>query len=101
MDRIGTRKVVRSGTNNDQRVRKIDIRLWYGVLCPLTQSIHYWFMRNGKKTLKLSATDTVHSSPFPRFDSYHNEPAALGFKFHASGNGFIGILGVIHFLELC
>lgn len=79
MDRIVTRKIVRSGTNNVQKVRKIDRRLWYGVLCPLTQLIRYGFMRNGKTILKLSATDTIQSSPFPRLDNWHIEPAALGF----------------------
>jgi hypothetical protein len=66
MDLIGTRKIVRSGTNYDQKVRKIDRRLWYGVLCPLTQLIRYGVMRNCKKILNLSATDTVDSRPFPR-----------------------------------
>lgn len=69
MDRIGTRKIVRSGTNNEQKVRKIDRRLWYGVLCPLTQLICYGVSRNGKKILKLSATDTVDRSPFPRLEN--------------------------------
>jgi hypothetical protein len=44
-------------------------------------------IRNGKKILKSSATDTVNSSPSPRLDIQHTEPAALGFKFYASGTG--------------
>jgi hypothetical protein len=69
MDRIGTRKIVRSGTNNEQKVGKIDGRLWYGVLCPLTQLIRYGVLRNGKKILKLSTTDMVDRSLFPRLDN--------------------------------